>query len=86
MLPQDRIELYGDKPIEERAKLFSKMASDNYPYQHQLEVGYLNGATEQRKNDIDKACEFMYNFKLPNGVAPLYNYVGNLRRAMEAEL
>lgn len=49
----------------------------------EFEAGYLKGATEQRKIDIEKACDFMYNFTLPNGVAPLYDYTGNFRKAME---
>lgn len=72
--------------IQERAQAF--IEERTIPKQaHQLAAKcYINGAIEQRKIDIDKACEFMYNFTLPNGVAPLYDYVGNLRRAMEAEL
>ena len=49
----------------------------------EFEVGYLKGSTEQRKIDIEKACDFMRNFTLPNGAAPLYDYTGNLRKAME---
>lgn len=48
-----------------------------------LQKAYIHGATEQRAIDIDRAYEFMYNFKLSNGVAPLYDYVGNLRKALE---
>lgn len=44
---------------------------------------YIEIATEQSKIDIENACDFMRNFTLPNGVAPLYDYTGNLRKAME---
>lgn len=38
---------------------------------------------EERERFIDEICDFMRNFTLPNGVAPLYDYVGNVRKAME---
>ena len=44
---------------------------------------YVAIATEQHKIDIENACDFMRNFTLPNGVAPLYDYTGNLRKAMD---
>lgn len=44
---------------------------------------YIEIANEQHKIDIEKACDFMRNFTLPNGVALLYDYTGNLRKAME---
>lgn len=44
---------------------------------------YIEIATEQSKIDIENACDFMRNFTLPNGVAPLYDYTGNFRKAME---
>lgn len=31
----------------------------------------------------EKVCEFAREFTLPNGIAPLYDYTGNLRKAME---
>lgn len=50
------------KTIEERAETF---AEDNWGrgYSKEVEVlrskeGYIEGATEQRKIDIDKACEW----------------------------
>ena len=46
---------------------------------------YIDGATEQKAIDIDKACEWMMNFKNAVGEFPLYDYVGNFRKAMEEE-
>lgn len=79
------------KSIEERAKtsyLRSNVQGTTIASSH--EVGYIQGATEQEsidkeewKKKIDDICEWAYNFKLPNGVAPLYDYVGNIRRKLE---
>ena len=35
------------------------------------------------KDAIDKACDWMMNFKNAAGEFPLYDYVGNFRKAME---
>lgn len=36
-----------------------------------------------RKQTIEEVCEWMMNFKIGSGEFPLYNYVGNFRKAME---
>ena len=36
-----------------------------------------------RKQTIDEMCEWMTNFKNAAGQFPLYDYVGNFRKAME---
>lgn len=81
MTSQERIENYGNRFFNERAKEFSIMFSDNLAYQKQLEVGYLNGATEQRKIDVEKACEW-----LRENVRPYYKFsIESFRKAMESE-
>lgn len=52
------------KAIKERAKevgMLSQVRSD-YPYdKRSVEFGYIQGATEQKVIDIDKACEIVRN-------------------------
>lgn len=38
------------------------------------------------KDAMDFACEWMTNFQNGNGDFPLYDFVGNLRKAMEEHL
>lgn len=38
------------------------------------------------KDAMDFVCEWMINFKNGNGEFPLYDFVGNLRKAMEENL
>ena len=38
------------------------------------------------KDAMDFVCEWMTNFKNGNGEFPLYDFVGNLRKAMEEHL
>ncbi len=38
------------------------------------------------KDAMDFVCEWMTNFKNGNGEFPLYDFVGNLRKAMEEYL
>lgn len=87
------------KTIEERALAYSEQVVNDTPFdvingkvciwnedKDICEVAiqaYIKGATEQRKIDIDKTCEWMKDFKTGDGEFPLYNFVGNLRKAME---
>ena len=36
-----------------------------------------------RRQDLEEVCEWMMNFKNAAGEFPLYDYVGNFRKAME---
>ena len=49
------------KTIEERAKEYSLKDFDGYytGREKALEEGYIAGAEEQRKIDIEKACEWL---------------------------
>ena len=38
---------------------------------------------ESKKKMVEKACEWMRNFKNDKGEFPLYDYIGNFRKAME---
>lgn len=76
--------------IEERARQYAtNLVGGEYVGGFKGEVWldlytrYIEIATEQHNIDIEKACDFMRNFTLPNGVAPLYDYTGNLRKAMD---
>ena len=46
------------KTIEERAKIASEGYDDD-GYSAGLYMGYVEGATEQKVIDIDKACEWL---------------------------
>ena len=48
------------KTIEERAKLASEGYEDD-GYSAGLYMGYVEGATEQKDIDIEKACEIVRN-------------------------
>lgn len=63
-----------EKTMEERAEIIYKGNTIE-------QDAYIKGATEQRKIDIEKACEWMANFKFREEF-PLYDYVGNFRKAM----
>ena len=47
-------------------------------YTH-IEKAYMNGA----QNMLERVLDFMRNFKNGNGEFPLYDYIGNVRKAME---
>ena len=49
------------KTIEERAKEYSLKNFDGYytGRERAVEEGYIAGATEQRKIDIEKACKWL---------------------------
>ena len=47
------------KTIEERAKLRSEYYDEDDGYSEGIYVGYIDGATEQKDIDIDKACEIV---------------------------
>ena len=44
---------------------------------------YSDAIEWARKQTINEACEWMMNFKNAAGQFPLYDYVGNFRKAME---
>ena len=44
---------------------------------------YSDAIEWARKQTIDEVCEWMMNFKNAVGEFPLYDYVGNFRKAME---
>lgn len=44
---------------------------------------YSDAIEWARKQTIDEVCEWMMNFKNAAGEFPLYDYVGNFRKAME---
>ena len=44
---------------------------------------YSDAIEWSRKQTIDEVCEWMMNFKNAAGQFPLYDYVGNFRKAME---
>ena len=79
------------KTIEERAKEYAPDPFDDdyiIPAReghivNQQREAYIAGAIEQKAIDIDKACEWMMNFKNGAGEFPLYDYIGNFRKAME---
>lgn len=74
---------------EEAFDIFCDEAKITDPITRELQVrpifmdAWEISKENQRKIDIEKACDFMRNFTLLNGVAPLYDYTGNLRKAME---
>lgn len=45
------------KTVEERAKLRSEYYDEDDGYSAGVYVGYIDGATEQKEIDIDKACQ-----------------------------
>ena len=75
------------KTIEERARLAARQIFEEIGLsQHSIDrVSEIiaEKLTEQREIDIDKACERMMNFKNVAGEFPLYDYVGNFRKALE---
>lgn len=80
------------KTIEERANEYADTKVTPYDepmynaWRQAIMNDYLAGAKEQKKIDIEKACEWMTNFKTGNGEFPLYDFVGNFRKAMEEEI
>ena len=49
------------KTISERAKEYAdKYSFANTPQRTDMQGGYIKGATDQRKIDIDKACEWIH--------------------------
>ena len=57
------------KTIEERAKEYSLKDFDGYytGREKAVEEGYIAGVKEQRKIDIDKACEWLDNYLMEIG-------------------
>ena len=55
--------------IEERAKEYSLKDFDGYytGREKAVEEGYIEGAKEQRKIDIEKACEWLDNYLMEIG-------------------
>lgn len=77
------------KTIEERANeagIISQYKSDYRYDKKSVELGYTQGAAEQKAIDINKACEWMTNFKTGNGEFSLYGFVRNLRKTMGEQL
>ena len=50
---------------------------------YQNDCAFNMGIIVGKKEMIEKACEWMMKFKIANGEFPLYDYVGNFRKAME---
>ena len=72
--------------IEERATLNLQYEKDflgNNLSDDMVLRAYSKGCYDQKAIYIDKACECMMNFKNGAGEFPLYDYVGNFRKAME---
>ena len=71
------------KTIEERAKLASEGYDDD-GYSAGLYMGYVEGATEQKAIDIDKACKWLEE-RVQCGVHPqrAYGFAEEFRKAME---
>lgn len=71
------------KTIEERAELRSE-GYENDGYSAGLYMGYVDGATEQKAIDIEKACEWLKE-NIEGGVHPqsIYGFVEKFRKAME---
>ena len=57
------------KTIKERAKEYSLKDFDGYytGREKAVEEGYIAGAKEQRKIDIEKACEWLDNYLMEIG-------------------
>ena len=73
--------------IEERAKfaaqqIFEEIGLSKHSIARVYEI-IAEKLIEQREIDINKACERMMNFKNADGEFPLYDYVGNFRKALE---
>ena len=58
----------------------SKAVQSNHRYD---EKTFKEAVEWADKTMIEKACELMMNFKNAAGEFPLYDYVGNFRKAME---
>lgn len=58
-----------------------EMLFQSYAYQD----GYKAGTDWMQEKMIEKVAEWMRNFKDGQGNFPLYDYVGNLKQAMEEE-
>ena len=75
------------KTIEERAKregIISQHRAD-YPYDKKsVELGYIQGAYDQKEVDIDKACKWLEE-RVQCGVHPqrAYGFAEEFRKAME---
>ena len=68
---------------EEIQKLIDEeMGIDNYG-SSDFQVGVCYGVRHADKTMIEKSCEWMMNFKNAAGEFPLYDYVGDFRKAME---
>ena len=79
------------KTIEERAKEWAygyPMTPDGYLTESDMRAvatnSYIQGTTEQKAIDIDKACEWL-NENVEGGVHPqsAYGFVDKFRKAME---
>ena len=79
------------KTIEERAKEYGSKKADislspiyNEDLDSIYEEGYMEGAKEQNRIDIDKACKWLKE-NTEGGVHPqrAYGFPGTFRKAME---
>lgn len=81
--------------IEQRAKAYEEdypNMDDSY-YSYYVRDGYIKGATEQRKIDIEKACEWLllhsrdalaHGYNLIEGKFAIGDkFIENFRKAME---
>lgn len=73
------------KTIEERAKEYSLKDFDGYytGREKAIEEGYIAGATEQRKIDIDKAWQWIENNLFPSNSNGIDIWERDFRNAME---
>ena len=70
------------KTIEERAKIASEGYDDD-GYSAGLYMGYVEGATEQKVIDIDKACEWLKNNLREYGIILFGHWESDFRKVME---
>lgn len=69
--------------IEQQAKSYTLAVFDELDDFSDVTQAYIDGAEWMQEIMIEKACEWMMNFKNAAGEFPLYDYVGNFRKAME---
>ena len=70
------------KTIEERAKIASEGYDDD-GYSAGLYMGYVEGATEQKAIDMDRACEWLKGVQCVVHPQIAYGFAEEFRKAME---
>ena len=68
--------------IEERAKLASQGYDDD-GYSAGFYMGYVEGATEQKAIDMDRACEWLKGVQCVVHPQIAYGFAEEFRKAME---